>query len=97
MNIEIAIPEVCVTGMFSAVNLSGSDSPLLAAKSNKKRQEEYPAACSGDFYLAAELDLVRAELEAGQMLLIEKDEAILEQALNRIGPQMIPEIGTIGD
>ena len=29
--------------------------------------------------LAGELDLVRAELEAGQMLLTEKDEAILEQ------------------
>ena len=29
--------------------------------------------------LAGELDLVRAELEAGEMLLAEKDEAILEQ------------------
>ena len=29
--------------------------------------------------LAGELDQVRAELEAGQMLLTEKDEALLEQ------------------
>lgn len=77
--------------------------------------------------LAGELDQLRAEQEAGQMLLAEKDEALLEQtqeihhwrgeaalmrekaallegkvagleqALNRIGPQGIPVIGTIGD
>ena len=77
--------------------------------------------------LAGELDLVRAEQEAGKMMLSEKDEALLEQtqeihhwrteaalmrekaallegkvagleqALNRIGPQIIPEIGTTGD
>ena len=77
--------------------------------------------------LAGELDQVRAELEAGQMLLTEKDEALLEQtqeihhwrteaalmrekaallegkvagleqALNRIGPQSIPVIGTTGE
>ena len=35
------------TGTF---NLFGSDSPQLAAKSSKKRQREYPAACCGDFY-----------------------------------------------
>ena len=77
--------------------------------------------------LASELDLVRAEQEAGQILLAEKDEALLErtqeidnwreeatlmrekaallegkvagleQALDRIGPQRIPESGTSGD
>jgi chromosome segregation ATPase len=56
-----------------------TDREALEAARVKMARELAEAVELADL-LAGELDLVRAELEAGQMLLTGKDEAILEQA-----------------
>ena len=55
-----------------------TDREALEAAREEMARERAEAVELADF-LAAEMDQVRAELEAGQMLLTEKDEALLEQ------------------
>ena len=55
-----------------------ADREALEAAREDMAQERAEAVELADL-LAAEMDQVRAELEAGQMLLTEKDEALLEQ------------------
>ena len=120
-------PERCNASVFSG-DCTKSDglpgfSVLLLPKPQAARvdmaRERAEAVELADL-MAGELDQLRAEQKAAQMLLTEKDEEIshwrgeaalmrekaallegkvagLEQALNRIGPQMIPVVGTIGD
>ncbi|MBU2732054.1 DNA-binding protein [Acidithiobacillus ferridurans] len=103
-----------------------ADREALEATRTEMARERAEAVELADL-LAGELDQLRAEADAGQILLAEKDDALLErtqeierwrteatlmrekaallegkvagleQALNRIGPQGIPVIGTIGD
>ena len=55
-----------------------TDREALEAAREEMARERAEAVELADF-LAAEMDQVRAELEAGQMLLTEKDEALLKQ------------------
>ena len=55
-----------------------TDREALEAAREEMARDRAEAVELADF-LAAEMDQVRAELEAGQMLLTEKDEALLEQ------------------
>jgi hypothetical protein len=58
------------------INLFGSDSPLLAAKSSKLRLRKYPAACCGDFYCRVESAMDRNPEQA---------LSILEELLTQYG------------